>query len=239
LWSCKAVLFDLYGTLVDITSNEKDASLWEYMASYPPLKELDLPGEKLHSVYLQEAERTFKREKSIHKKPWRDIDILPVWYDTIHRIDPCIGFDDIMSWIIEFRSQSRKSLQSCFGASKALASLKAMGLNIFLICNGQWFFGLKELEETGLKHLIDRFYFSSNMGLAKPETNFFQQILQENNLESSDVVMVGNEWINDIDPATALGIRSIFLTKDADKVGSSSVKILRKLEDIPQWLNKE
>ena len=64
--------------------------------------------------------------------------------------------------------------------------------------------------------------------LGKPNKEFFQAALDDLGCSSKDVIMVGDDLINDIGGAQALGIKSVLV-----KTGKYRKEILEKSDIIP------
>jgi HAD superfamily hydrolase (TIGR01662 family) len=57
---------------------------------------------------------------------------------------------------------------------------------------------------------------SEDMGLRKPDPEFFRRLLEQSRAAPEDCVMIGDRIDNDIVPAKALGMRTIWFRKEPD-----------------------
>lgn len=84
-------------------------------------------------------------------------------------------------------------------------------------------------------HLIaDKVYTSENLKSYKPAPDFFMQILLENNLETDEVIFVGDSLIDDVYGPQEIGIKSVWLNRNGENVpeGIKSVSDLREFADL-------
>jgi putative hydrolase of the HAD superfamily len=96
-------------------------------------------------------------------------------------------------------------------AIPVLAALRAHGLRIGLISNGQ-----RDLEEFARHHEldVDVAVGSKSHGRTKPHASIFETALAALDVAAAETVMVGDSYADDIEGARALGIRAILLDRD-------------------------
>jgi putative hydrolase of the HAD superfamily len=92
-----------------------------------------------------------------------------------------------------------------------LADLRARGLKIGLISNGQ-----RDLEEFAAHHAleVDAIVGSKAHGRIKPDPSIFAAALAALEVAAEDAAMVGDSYEDDIEGARALGMRAILLDRD-------------------------
>jgi putative hydrolase of the HAD superfamily len=71
----------------------------------------------------------------------------------------------------------------------------------------------KFIEKSKIAENISKIYLSQEMHLSKPNTKFFQYVLEDLKLKAADVVYVGNDLIYDVLVPQKLGIRTIFVKR--------------------------
>jgi glucose-1-phosphatase len=78
---------------------------------------------------------------------------------------------------------------------------------------------IKELKEkfeyNSLNDLFEKVYLSFELGIRKPDKNFFKLILEENHLDASETLFIDDLELN-LPPAQSLGINTIFLNPGMD-----------------------
>ncbi|MBQ6587416.1 MAG: HAD family hydrolase [Butyrivibrio sp.] len=217
-------IFDLYGTLIDIHTDEEQPELWEKMALYLE-KEY---GSKYTSKSLRKRylEICKDEENKLQKKNgarWPEIRIEDVWVrlilegpedeSDIVTCDP-IAFansPEIRQLCVYFREVSRDKLVVYEGVIETMDKLKKSGKGIFLLSNAQRAFTEKELEVAGLTDYFDDIFISSDKGIKKPQREFLEKLIKDNSLISEKCVMIGNDLCSDVGVAFANGINSVFL----------------------------
>ena len=81
------------------------------------------------------------------------------------------------------------------------------------------------MEESGIDRYFEKVYLSTEIGYEKPDLKFFKYILDDLKLEAEEVVMVGDNYENDISPARSLRIKAIWLNY-LEQEGESDFVIL-------------
>jgi putative hydrolase of the HAD superfamily len=96
-------------------------------------------------------------------------------------------------------------------AVPALEALRAHGLRIGLISNGQ-----RDLEAFARHHEldVDVAVGSKSHGRTKPHASIFETALASLGVSPRETVMVGDSYADDIEGARALGMRAILLDRD-------------------------
>ena len=204
------LIFDLYGTLVDIHTEENEL-VWEktalyfgyYGAHYSP----------------DELRRGFERElKSREAKAGQSYECFPD-----------IPFESIMgklfrdAGVVEdadalgvqaaqlFRICSTQYIRLYPGALGALAKLRQAGYRLWLLSNAQRVFTAYELRHLGISRQLDGIFISSDYGCRKPDLRFYQALVQEKGLDVSSCLMIGNDRETDIAGAKAMGMDTLYM----------------------------
>lgn len=111
------------------------------------------------------------------------------------------------------------------GAAEALARLREAGIaraylsNIWPPFHAR--FEREFPEEAGRPQFL-----SFRMGLMKPDPAFYRRALSDLGVEAADAVMVGDTYANDIQPALALGLRSVWVLHRPDKERQDLTRVL-------------
>lgn len=202
-------IFDLYGTLIDIHTDEESPELWQFMTDY--LKEhfcAATTAQKLKADYAAICkDETVKLAKATGSD-YPEIKIEWVWKRLIEH--DC-NYDEMRDLCVAFREKSRDKLICYKNVHRVLATIKDKGSRIYLLSNAQRLFTEKELKDTGLTGYFDDIFISSDMGVKKPDASFINSLMAKHSLVKSETVMVGNEISSDIGSAIAAGIDGIYL----------------------------
>ena len=203
-----AFLLDLYGTLVDIHTDENQPSLWKRMAGFVLSRGADWEGKALRRAYLeglrQEEERLRLRDRGLPRAQG-EIDLALVfarlYTEKGVRADAAL----IAETALAFRKASTTRLRLYAGAKELLAALGQRG-RVILLSNAQSLFTRPELEMLGLTDCFDSIYLSSEAGFKKPDPRFYRLALDREGLKPKDCLMIGNDPICDGEGPRSVGI---------------------------------
>ncbi len=97
------------------------------------------------------------------------------------------------------------------GAVTLLKTLKAQNIPFGFISN-IWHPYAESFESLFPEAVhCQKRYYSYQLGAAKPDPAFYRQILAQEGLSAPDCLMVGDTYVNDIAPAQALGMKTLWL----------------------------
>ena len=88
----------------------------------------------------------------------------------------------------------------------------------------------KALERGATAEFIDKFYTSKEIGYKKPEKEFFEKIFKIEEVVAKEVLVVGNIFEKDIEPALKLGAYGILF--DENKKYSEIKNKIEKMEEL-------
>jgi len=117
-------------------------------------------------------------------------------------------------------------------AAPALEELQDRGLT--LVCVSNWDCSLAEvLGRCGLDGLVDGVVTSAGAGARKPDPAIFAPALKLAGCEAGEAVHVGDTAEEDVDAATAAGIRALLIDRDGGGDIASLTEIPSRLETMP------
>ena len=204
------LIFDLYGTLVDIHTEENDL-VWEKTALYFGFYGAHYTTEELKAAFHAELRaREAKAGQS---------------YECF----PDIPFEQIMAELFRakglednadalginaaqlFRISSIEYVNLYPGALGALADLRQKGYRLWLLSNAQRIFTEYELRHLGLGEQLDGIYISSDYRCRKPDPRFYRALLEEQGLQIENCLMIGNDRFTDIAGAKGMGMATLYM----------------------------
>ena len=220
--SYKAYLFDLYGTLADIHTDERKLSFWkkqvEVFRSYRAVYE----AKELRTLYFDEIARL---EKEKHKEGHEiEIDLGEVFIELLKKKDVSANEEKIRRIAGSFREASRTHLRAYAHARELLQKLHEQGKKVFLLSNAQSLFTMDELKELGFTDLFDDILISSDFGYKKPDPIIFTILLKRNCLSPEDCLMIGNDLYSDVLGARRAGIDSYYIRSALSSKGSVGIR---------------
>ena len=223
-----AVFFDLYGTLVDVRTDEDAPAAWHALRRALAVRGVDYVNERVLYTRFETLAALLRLAAVRSRGRWAEPDLLPAFAGLL-RADVGAGGDavgvagvagtDVADGIPEaaadlawtFRRASTSLLRTYPGAVDLLASLRATGLRTVLVSNAQSCYTRPELTLLGLDRALDRIVISSEEGIRKPSPDFFRIALEREGLDPSRVLMVGNDERCDIIGARSAGIDGAYL----------------------------
>ena len=203
------LVFDLYGTLVDIHT-EENALVWEKTAFFFGFYGAHYTPTELKTAFEAELKR---REAKAGQS-----------YECF----PDIPFEQVMAQLFRqkeianaeglgvqaaqlFRISSIEYIRVYPYAVQALAALREKGYRLWLLSNAQRVFTAYELRLLQLDTLFDGIYISSDYGCRKPDLRFYQALMAEHGLEPSQCLMIGNDRFTDIAGAKNAGMDTLYM----------------------------
>ncbi|WP_288623332.1 HAD family hydrolase [uncultured Streptococcus sp.] len=184
----KNYIFDFYGTLVDIWTDEDDEKLWEQMAALYAAYGADYFAAELKANY----DNHIKRQEN------------------------------------QLRKRSQVTLKT----------LKEVGATVILLSNAQRAFTQAEIEMTGCREFLDKIYISSDYKMKKPQVEFVNLVLNDNQLNPEETVMVGNDFTSDMAIAQAAGIDGILLNtfpynqSEIETLNTMNAKVIEDISEL-------
>ncbi|MGN0558484.1 MAG: HAD family hydrolase [Acutalibacteraceae bacterium] len=205
-------LFDLYGTLIDINTDEQSPELWEKLALLYGYKGAIYTGKEIHEEYVRLVQVEKQNVRKAHSD-FTEIDILidNVFKKLFTQKKVRATKKDIEFIAAAFRCYSTKYIRLYDGVVDLLETLKAKGKKVYLLSNAQRSFTLNEMVMLNIVKYFDGIYISSDKLVSKPDTKYFDMLIDEYGLDKSQTVMIGNDYISDIQGAYNAGIDSLYI----------------------------
>lgn len=233
-------VFDFYGTLVDIHTDENKPALWQFMAALYSTCGCLLSPDDLRDAFWRTdaAERAAARRSSPCAHPEIRIERVflrlllespsrpsstplagrpAAYWRRRHARDPesALRALETDGWTVAaanaFRILSRDRLAPYPDTIPVLRELLRRGKRIYLLSNAQAVFTRPEIEQTGLAAFFPSPLISSETGMMKPQREFLENLLRAENLDPSETAYVGNELPTDMALALRCGATGLHL----------------------------
>lgn len=201
-------IFDFYGTLVDIHTNEDKPYLWRKMAAI--LTDLGFPytAKALKSDYNRfvEEEKACVRERN--GLTHIDIELRKVFRRLL---SPWVT-DELVDYVaITFRVISREKITLYEDVPQIFDLIHSKGGKVFLLSNAQSCFTVPEIKTVGIYDMFDDIFISSDYEMSKPSPEFMMALVRKHKLDISRSIMIGNDYTSDIKIAQNTGMDSLYL----------------------------
>ena len=227
-------IFDLYGTLVDIHTDQTKKEVWTVISRYYLKAGAVWLPKKMKQAYFRMCEEEEEKLKTPEIR-YPEIDLGIVFrrlYEEAPLHIPYLRKQPDSQWIEKaasvFRKASREKLFPYRNTITVLKQLKQKGKGVWLLSNAQTLFTVEELKMCGLYDLFDGIYISSDHGVKKPQKQFMEAMLKEYDIAKETALMIGNDMKADIGIACACGVPSVFLNTD----GYEKIEIEQQMKEV-------
>lgn len=209
-------IFDLYGTLVDIRTDEYSSFLWKKMAAFYSLKGASYQSKELKDLFwdLDREERMRMVQKKGVDPSFVEIDLNKVFAKLFRRKGVKANRQLLQDTMVLFRMLSTKHIKLFPGVKELLQRLKKDGKGVYLLSNAQSGFTKPEMKMLGIYDLFDGILYSSDVLVMKPNPEFFQILFDRYGLHKETAVMVGNDARADMIGASNFGIAGFYVRTD-------------------------
>ena len=191
----KAVVFDIYGTMVDINTDEESDLFWHRFAKYT---------KRYHKFDWQELKKLYKKYVDELLLKDEEIEIIDAFKKMFNA-----DTKQIKKIAYKFRRLSTKYIRLYPKMIKLLKILKKNNYKLFILSNAQESFTLPELKKLKIYKYFDQIAISSNYKIKKPNKEFYLKALSAFKVKKA--YMIGNDYECDIKPALELGLKPIFI----------------------------
>lgn len=229
----RAVVFDIYGTLVisgsgDISlaeKNERSAAFSEaFAAAGHPLSR---DTSSIPALFFETIRAHQAHIRAARKIDFPEVEIREVWADFLQALNErrylpeLPPANDIETLAIELECRLNP-VAPMPGLVEELSRLQAAGLPLGIVSNAQFYTPImleafldKPLEAAGFLPDLRVYSFEEREG--KPSTALYAKLsdaLGKQGLAPADVLYVGNDMRNDIGPVATLGFRTALFAGD-------------------------
>ncbi len=196
----KAIIFDLFGTLVDSYSVQGYNRLLIDMTLA-----LELPGEDFSKLWSKLwRDTTYERGVGIFKTTEESIRYI------CNKLKTSVSDENIRKCEQIRLETTRKGLTPKIGAVDILKRLRGLRYRIGLITNCSaevprlW-------KNTELSHLFDATIFSASVGLKKPDSQIYNLACEQLGVGPSECLYIGDGDSNELSGASQLGMDAVMI----------------------------
>ncbi|MCX4268949.1 MAG: HAD family hydrolase [Lachnospiraceae bacterium] len=207
-------IFDLYGTLIDIHTDEDQMVLWEKLALFLSYYGVFYSAVELQEVYLkivremQSGKDLLRNDKH---EAYPEIQIEQVFLKIFQRKQVEVGLDLAVLVGQFFRVLSTEYIKLYKGTISMLEELKRAGKHLYLLSNAQRIFALYEMKALGIEEYFEGILISSDFAYKKPDSRFFEELIGRYKIERDTAIMIGNDGVCDIMGARKAGLHTLYV----------------------------
>lgn len=236
----EAILFDIYGTLVDIETDESDWYTYLALAKYLGYRGVNISADEIRWFYFEKLHQQI----DVSKEKYPEIDVRKIWRDILieHEkpklyrlnLEQCTFLKDL---VVLHRALTRKRFKLYDSTLDTLQHLKkAFRLGIVSDCQRDY--AIPELKILGINDLFDGITISGDYGFRKPDKRLFKECLSRIQVSSNKTVFVGNDAYRDINGAKSIGMKTVLVMS---RYGSKDTRYGEpdfKIDNISQLFDK-
>ncbi len=226
----KAVLFDLYLTLIDVSGVNQEE---QDKAAYNIIREFG------YNLSFEEFKEVFKK---VYDK-WREfrqtalIEVNPRvwWQETLLKLGVTPNFKLLETILKERHKIFLKQIKLYDDVKTALKALREKSVLIGIMSNcSDANYAREELDYLGLSSYIDFFISSAEYGRRKPDINLFLHVLSSIPFAKEEIIMIGDDYKNDIEPWRRLGVKAYLINRKSGDSNDIIIHTLNELNNIIQ-----
>ena len=207
------LVFDLYGTLVDIHTEETDL-VWEKTAIFFGFYGAHYSAQELKTAFQAAMSAREAREGQTYEC-FPDIPFEEVMADLLRAKGIRENAESLGIQAAQlFRISSIEYIRLYPHVLDALAALRKKGYRLWLLSNAQAIFTAYELRHLGLGEQFDGVYLSSDYRCRKPDIRFFRALVDDHNLTPARCLFIGNDCNTDIAGAKNAGMATLYMHTD-------------------------
>ncbi|HEY3422688.1 MAG TPA: HAD family hydrolase [Methanocellaceae archaeon] len=235
----KAVISDIYTTLIDIKTDESNPDIYSRLASYLKYQGVYLSADELKWFFFEK--KAMQKKASTEEYP--EVDYRSIWQDILHenlyrpsgeRSDGSAFVPDIIRL---HRSLSVEKIKLYRGVFETLDRLKQR-YRLGIVSDSQPDHAYPELQMLGIHGFFNAIIVSAEHGYRKPDVRLFEECLGRLGVTPSESVYLGNDTFRDVKGAKDAGMKAVLImTKYGQKSGNATPDfIIDKIEEIDDVL---
>ena len=226
------IFFDLDNTLWDHRRNAKLA-LEDLFKREQIREKYSLTFEEFHKEYFTVNENLWAqiRDGEIDKEYIRKF--------RFHNTFLFFGIDDFelaQRFEINFLDEIVSYNHLVEGAFELLEYLSQKKYRLHVLSNGFQEVTYRKCELSGIKNYFETITSADEINIRKPQPEIFEYALNKSGTKKAESVIVGDDWIADIEGGLAFGMKAIFFDVFNDNYTAENVKTVKKLSEIHELL---
>lgn len=206
----EAVFFDLYGTLIDIETDEGHPSIYETLSLYARYRGITIGPKDLEREYRNRVEAALAERTT----EFPEVDVVSVFMAVGQEYGGA-GCDKqtAADLAVLFRVLSIKRFGLYEGVLDVLFSLSGK-YRLAIVSDAQWVFTDREMEIAGLMNFFPVTILSSRYGRRKPDPRLFRSALEQVGAAAGQAVYVGNTPVTDLVGAKRAGLKCVLFRNE-------------------------
>jgi len=211
----KGIIFDVYGTLIDIQTDEGYEEIYRAISHFLTYHEIYMHRWEVKDAYY----RIMENQRKACSEEHFEFDAVEVWREFLKQNSgdsalPSYKSKQLPLFLAEmYRAVSRKRLQLYPGVKALLDELRPR-FRIAAVSDAQKIWLVPEMRAVGIGSYFKPVIISSDLGFRKPDRRIFETALSGLKLEPKEVIFVGNDMYRDMFGARQLGLNTVFFSSN-------------------------
>jgi putative hydrolase of the HAD superfamily len=206
----KALVFDLYGTLVNIRTDEQDPEIYRRISKFLSYNHVFVDAPQLQRFYMDKIKAHIGKSRELYP----DVDVLRVFTEIVHEYGT--GRMEVRLPLYTarlFRSLSRTVFEPFPGVYGMLERLRDK-YPLALLSDAQRCYTDPEIEVLKLGWFFDHIFISSDYGYRKPDPKYFHLALKALGVKPAEAVYIGDNAYRDLLGARKTGMRMVLVRSE-------------------------
>ncbi|WP_110517094.1 HAD family hydrolase [Herpetosiphon llansteffanensis] len=199
------VLFDVYGTLVDVHTDEHQPALWQHLAQWLRYRGVVCTAEDLHNKYFTAMQSNLPAHERYPE--WQTEQ---VWAGLLTELglDPAEAVS--MSQLLRVLSIKHLRL---FPETKPALELLGQHYQLGIVSDAQRVIALAELAELNILEYFDPSIISSDYAYRKPDPRLFEHALVQAAASANQTWYIGDNLLRDVQGAQLAGLHAAWVKR--------------------------
>ena len=187
------ILFDIYGTLIDIHTNEQRDDIFETLSRFLGYRRLVISPTALKELYFSELHQQFARSR----ERFPEVDVARAFERALS--DQSRNADRFLTVLVTqlYRSLSRERFGLFPDTFWTLTEFRKR-YRLGIVTDAQRLFSCPELRMLRIEDFFDSIVISSDYGFRKPDPRLFHIALAAMDARPEESVYIGNKYETDL-----------------------------------------
>jgi len=206
----KGIFFDLYGTLINILTDEVDPWVYSTLSRYLSYRDVKIAPKELKKTYFEDIQSQLKQSN----ESYPEVDVCKIFSNIMHRYgNKTYSKSAIVDTAVLFRSLTMRRFEVFQGVYEVLESLLKK-FELSLISDAQWVFTEPEMAMLGLTPFFKFRILSSRFGFKKPDVRLFDIAMKKLMINPEESVYIGDNPQKDLVGAKKAGMKFILFRSE-------------------------
>ncbi len=200
------LLFDLYGTLIDIEVDEENESVFKFIARWLNAQGFNVTPKKLAFLYKSciESNRKTRKDKI------NEYEITSIFYEVIKSMNPAKRPRRLSECAARiFRVMTTRYINLIDETFELMKRAKKHGVRIGIVANAQRFNAEAELEMFDINKYLDYCLFSSDIGTRMPDPSIFLKARSDFCPDAKEIYFITSHSKNNVESFNKFDIETI------------------------------